>query len=180
MPEIRTVTPLACPARPPAVALAAQTRALAPVSAGAFSLAMLLPVSCAPHTLQFRLPLPPGCRMIAVRLREMRGYPVRVSLCVAMAAGLAVAACAGQTIKDKLPAYMGQPIGALIAKLGFPTRQDMIAGQTVYVWTVNGMQEGTSYGCTIRAIVDAQNVMTRWDFQGNEGACTRYAASLRN
>lgn len=92
---------------------------------------------------------------------------------------VALSACAGQTIKDRMPAYMGRPIDDLIAKLGFPTRQDSIAGQTVYVWSVSGMDEGTSYGCTIRAIIDAQSIVARWDYQGNEGACGRYAALLR-
>jgi hypothetical protein len=71
-----------------------------------------------------------------------------------------LAACAGQTIKDKMPAYVGQPASVLITKLGFPTRQDSVAGQTVYVWTTGQVVEGTSYACTIRAILDSQNVVT--------------------
>lgn len=109
---------------------------------------------------------------------EAVGEILRLRVCLAMAVCVAFSACAGQMIKDKLPAYVGQPINALIAKLGFPTRQDTIAGQTVYVWTTGGMVEGTSFGCTIRAIVDTQNVITRWDFQGNERGCANYASML--
>ncbi len=77
-----------------------------------------------------------------------------------------------------MPAYMGQPIDALIAKLGFPTKQDTIAGETVYIWSTGQFIEGTSYGCTIRAIVNAQSVIDHWDYIGNEGQCMRYAALL--
>ena len=41
------------------------------------------------------------------------------------------------------------------------------------------MVEGTSYACTIRAILDTQNIVTRWDYQGNEGGCASYASMLR-
>lgn len=98
-----------------------------------------------------------------------------------LAVGLAVSlsACAGQTIKDKLPAYVGRPVDVLVSRIGFPTRQDTVAGQTVYIWTSGQMVEGTSYACTIRAILDTQNIVTRWDFQGNEGGCASYASMLR-
>jgi hypothetical protein len=74
--------------------------------------------------------------------------------------------------------YVGQPASALFKKLGFPTRQDQIAGQKVYVWATGQVVEGTSYGCTIRAIVGAQDIITQWDFQGNERGCGNYAMML--
>lgn len=95
------------------------------------------------------------------------------------AIAVCLSACAGYAIKDKMSAYNGQPVSTLIDKLGFPTRQDTIAGQTVYIWTTGQMIEGTSYACTIRAILDSQNIITRWDYQGNEGGCARYASMLR-
>lgn len=104
---------------------------------------------------------------------------MRVQIILAMAIGFALSACAGAAIKDKMPAYIGQPVSVLIGKLGFPTRQDTIAGQNVYIWTTGHMVEGTSYGCTIRAILDAQNIVSSWDYQGNEGGCAMYAANLR-
>jgi hypothetical protein len=76
-------------------------------------------------------------------------------------------------------AYVGQPASVLIGRLGFPTRQDNVAGRKVYVWTAGQMVEGTSYACTIRAIVDDQDVINTWDYQGNEGGCRNYAAMLR-
>lgn len=107
------------------------------------------------------------------------GTIVRNLVCIGLALCLALSACAGLTIKDKMPAYVGQPISALIAKLGYPTRQDAVAGRTVYAWSNNRFVEGTSYGCTIRAIVDSSDTITSWDFVGNEGGCGMYAQMLR-
>jgi hypothetical protein len=85
----------------------------------------------------------------------------------------------GQSILDKLPSYSGQPIGALVGKLGSPTRQDTVAGKTVYIWATGQAVDGASYICTIRATVDPQNTILATDFQGNEAGCSRYAAMLR-
>lgn len=55
----------------------------------------------------------------------------------------------------------------------------MVAGSKVYVWTTANLVDGTNYGCTIRAILDSQDVIVKWDFQGNEGGCENYASMLR-
>jgi hypothetical protein len=104
---------------------------------------------------------------------------MRAGWILALSACLALAACAGQAIKDKMPAYIGQPSSVLIGKLGFPTRQDTVAGRKVYIWTTSNLVDGTNYGCTIRAIVDDQDVIMTWDYQGNEGGCAHYASTLR-
>jgi hypothetical protein len=48
---------------------------------------------------------------------------------VAVIAALGLSACATKTVNDKLKTYADQPASALIAKLGYPTRQDAIAGK---------------------------------------------------
>ena len=68
---------------------------------------------------------------------------MRVIYCVSLCAALA--GCAGQTIRDRLPTYTGQPANVLIAKLGFPSREDNIAGRKVYVWTTSNFIDGTNY-----------------------------------
>lgn len=89
-----------------------------------------------------------------------------------------VGSCAGQAIKDRMPTYVGQPASVLIDKLGYPTRQDNVAGRKVYIWSIANMVDGTNYGCTIRAIIDDQEVVINWDYQGNEGGCSHLAAKL--
>lgn len=86
--------------------------------------------------------------------------------------------CAGATIKDKMNAYMGQPVNALIAKIGFPTDQQTIANQKVYLWTTVRFVEGSSYQCKIRVILGPQDIIQQWDYEGNEGGCGSYAMAL--
>jgi hypothetical protein len=103
---------------------------------------------------------------------------MRLLLFAAIAAGLALSACAGRMIDDKMKGYLGQPASALITKLGYPTRQDEIAGKKIYVWAVTGMYRGTSHDCTIRAILNPDDTISSYDFGGNEAACESYAMLL--
>jgi hypothetical protein len=96
-----------------------------------------------------------------------------VSLCVALGG------CAGQTIKEKMATYAGQPASVLFGKLGYPTSEQTIANSKAYIWATNRFIDGSSYGCKIRVIVDPQDMISAWDFEGNEGGCAQYASVLR-
>jgi hypothetical protein len=45
---------------------------------------------------------------------------------------LLIAGCTTQMIADRLPSYRGQPVSAIIDKLGIPSDERVIAGRTVY------------------------------------------------
>jgi hypothetical protein len=96
----------------------------------------------------------------------------------AIVAALTLAGCAGSIIKDKMGAYVGQPASNLFGKLGYPTRDELVAGRKGYIWTTTYFDEGTSYQCKIRVFVDSADVIVGWDYEGNEGGCGRYAATL--
>ena len=87
-------------------------------------------------------------------------------------------ACAGRTITEKLNSYQGRPASEVIAKLGHPMAEQTIAGSKVYIWTTGGLDEGTSYGCKIRIIVNPTGIITAWDFEGDQRGCRTYAARL--
>lgn len=97
---------------------------------------------------------------------------------LAAAASLLVANCAGRMIEQGMRSYAGQPISAVIAKLGFPTSEQVIAGAKVYVWSTVSFVDGSSFQCRIRAIVDAQEIISSWDYEGNEYGCANYARRL--
>jgi hypothetical protein len=73
---------------------------------------------------------------------------------------------------------MGQPASVLFSKLGYPTREDHVAGKKFYVWAVGGMTEGTSYSYNIRVVVDEQDVITSWDGYGSWKSCGDYIERL--
>jgi hypothetical protein len=97
---------------------------------------------------------------------------------VVAAAGLALSACAGDAIKERMKVFVGLPASAVFGKLGYPQQQQEVAGKKIYVWTSGGMYRGTSYDCTFRVIVDAQDIVTGWDVQGSEAQCGNYATAL--
>jgi hypothetical protein len=74
--------------------------------------------------------------------------------------------------------YQGQPVSLLIAKLGYPTEQQVIAGNKVYIWTTSNFVEGTNYACRIRAILNSQDIIMSWDGNGNNGGCLEFASKL--
>jgi hypothetical protein len=49
------------------------------------------------------------------------------------AACILVAACAG-TVKEGMAKLEGQPLSAVIAKIGHPMGERSVAGKTVYYW----------------------------------------------
>lgn len=92
---------------------------------------------------------------------------------------MVLSGCAHETIRETMPSYIGQPVNVLIARLGFPTAEQTVAGQKVYIWTTGRLIEGTTYDCKIRAIVGPQDLIISWDYEGNEGGCANYARRLR-
>jgi hypothetical protein len=92
----------------------------------------------------------------------------------------------------------GQPVSAIVAKLGPPDSQQQIDGRTAYVWTVETRAPATpvpstrvSYAagvpnkietlsypdpprmerCTLRAFVDGAGNITSTDWQGSNAGC---------
>ena len=47
--------------------------------------------------------------------------------------GVFVAACAG-TVKEGMTRLQGQPLSVVIAKIGLPTDERIVAGKKVYIW----------------------------------------------
>ena len=105
-----------------------------------------------------------------------RTSTLSATMILAMSVGLG--SCASQIIPDHLNAVVGQPISILIAKLGYPTDERVIAGQKVYIWSTNSFVSGTSYGCTIRVFVDSSDIVRTSDAEGNEGGCAGFAEQL--
>jgi hypothetical protein len=94
-------------------------------------------------------------------------------------AALALAGCSFGAIKEGMNKLQGQPIEAAIAKLGIPNDERLIAGQKVYTWYSSTFDEGTQYQCKI-VVMMAGDAIGRFNFEGDNGMCGRYAAKLRS
>jgi hypothetical protein len=108
----------------------------------------------------------------------LEGLRMRAGWFIAAGLAASVAACSSAAIKQGMKSLEGQPLNAAIAKLGVPTEERTIAGQKVYIWLTRTLDEGTELKCQIRVIMSG-DLISSWDFEGNEGYCGRYANRLR-
>jgi hypothetical protein len=126
------------------------------------------------------------------------------SLALALAA--LAAGCVGSRINSNLTSLIGQNISAAVDKLGYPDGQREMLGDTLYIWstdrsglvvvpttsTTSGNVGGTPYSqtttgfgampahfhCRIELAVTAAGIIKRFQFDGNNGGCARYANAL--
>lgn len=103
---------------------------------------------------------------------------------------LVVSACTtfGGIEKNIEQKYLGKPIDAAIDGLGFPAAERTIAGRKLYTWTVGRSQPNliagpngtlmvsgaTSLSCTLNLEVDSQEVVKRYSYDGQLGACAAF------
>ncbi len=108
----------------------------------------------------------------------MRTAENRITACGGLIVSILLSSCASQIIPTRMGAMIGQRASIAIAKLGYPTDQREIAGQKVYIWSTNRYVNGTSFGCTIRVIVDSDEIIKSSDAEGSEGGCAQFALQL--
>jgi hypothetical protein len=99
-------------------------------------------------------------------------------LAVAAAGCSLVAACAG-TIQEGMTKLEGQPLSAIVAKIGAPIEERTIEGRKVYIWGSPNLTTPTRDAtCQIRATMNG-DIVGSLEYQGDEKLCQRYAARLR-
>ena len=84
--------------------------------------------------------------------------------------------------------YLGKPVDAAIDGLGYPTAERTVAGRKLYTWTVgssvpnlipgpNGtlmVSGATALSCTLNLEVDSLEVVKRYSYTGQLGACSAF------
>ena len=90
---------------------------------------------------------------------------------LAILAALALAGCSIGSLNLGTNNFKGQPLSAVIAKLGSPEEQQTIAGQKTYTWVRgNAVQE-----CRIRVTM-AGDVIDTYEGSGDVNICSQYGA----
>lgn len=98
-------------------------------------------------------------------------------IAMAAAVALALSGCAARYVSDKLQGYVGQPLAALTAKLGFPDQEETIAGQKVYTWGMRNLTDGTERTCRLRVIMRG-DVIGSFDVNGADQICIPFVKRL--
>jgi hypothetical protein len=96
-----------------------------------------------------------------------------------IAACILVGACAG-TVKEGMAKLEGQPLSAVVARIGQPMGERSIAGKRVYYWGTPQLssQSGREQQCQIQATMNG-DVIERLAYEGDETLCQKYAERLR-
>jgi hypothetical protein len=89
---------------------------------------------------------------------------------LAILAAVALAGCSGGGgFNAERASFKGQPLSAVVAKLGNPEVQETIDGQKAYTWS-----EGQSlFPCHIRVIM-AGDVVGAYETSGDPSTCFQY------
>jgi hypothetical protein len=96
-----------------------------------------------------------------------------------LAAGVAcilLVACAG-TVKEGMAKLEGQPLSAVVARIGQPMGERNVAGKTIYYWGTPQLSSKEPQ-CQIRATMNG-DIIERLTYEGDEGLCLRYTQRLR-
>jgi hypothetical protein len=96
-----------------------------------------------------------------------------------VAACMLVAGCAG-TVKEGMAKLEGQPLSAVVAKIGQPMGERAIAGKRVFYWGSPELSSKSVRGqCQIQATMNG-DVIERLAYEGDETLCQKYAERLRS
>ena len=106
-----------------------------------------------------------------------------IALCAAFLSG-----CATARLNTELQKAIGQPVDVLVNAWGYPASQREIMGQMLYTWSNDGgVMAVPLYGggvfagrlqCQVEVAIDAQHIITRYQWSGNNGGCAPLARRL--
>jgi hypothetical protein len=94
------------------------------------------------------------------------------NLAILAAAALALAGCGLGTVNLGASNYKGQPLSAVVTRLGWPPDETQtIEGQKVYTWTVGASMQQ----CKIRVVM-AGDLVDTYEGSGDVNICGQYGA----
>jgi hypothetical protein len=98
----------------------------------------------------------------------------------ASAACILVAACAS-TVQEGMAKLEGQPLSAVVARIGQPIGERSVAGKRVYYWGTPQLSSKSDREkqCQILATMNG-DVVERLAYEGDESLCQKYAERLRS
>jgi hypothetical protein len=103
---------------------------------------------------------------------------------VLLATAAGCAARFDRNMSEDLNRFTGKDIHVAIAELGYPAKEDTIAGDHIFRWGINvgsasvgtsngilGMSKTKATGCLIDLVVDNTNTVTNTSWSGTKSSC---------
>ena len=126
---------------------------------------------------------------------------------VAVWGSVFLSGCANQILTKHLNQMMGQNIGVLVNRWGYPDSERTILGHKIYIWgstsqsmmympqtsyttayvgnvpiqstTTSGAFIPMTASCIIQVAVDSSDDISSWQFRGNQAGCAPYAYRIQ-
>ena len=113
-------------------------------------------------------------------------------------AALILSGCLSGPMDGELKGLVGQKISKAQARLGYSDGRRTVENGTIYVWSsthnvttsgmvgdipVQGMTSAPSYTrandtCTVQIVADLHDIITSYQWSGNQHICARYSSAL--
>jgi hypothetical protein len=102
----------------------------------------------------------------------MHVAPMRTALIALLLAGCATTG----GFSTGMDGLIDQPVAVAFQRLGYPDRQEAIAGKTVYYY---GTDHERGPSCAFKVVADQGGIIRAWDGIGNAAGCSLYIKGLR-
>jgi hypothetical protein len=94
----------------------------------------------------------------------------RVMLLAVLVSGCATVST--RPFSEGMNSLIGQPVEVAFDRLGYPQRQEVMAGNTVYYWTENS-------DCQFNVVATPDAKVKKWSGIGSPSGCSLYLSRLR-
>lgn len=93
---------------------------------------------------------------------------------------LALSGCATiPNTRDALASYRGRSLDSLIAKVGYPDRQEPVVDKIAYYWGTDGKEDENAAVCQLKAVAGADKIIIDTSIYGNIAGCEVTIKRLR-
>lgn len=93
---------------------------------------------------------------------------------------LAVTGCSTmQDTASAMGSFKGRPLDDLIARVGYPDKQEAVVDKTAYYWGTNGVNDENAYVCQLKAVAGKDRIIVDTSIYGNIGGCESTIKRLR-
>jgi hypothetical protein len=89
----------------------------------------------------------------------------------------AMSGCAMELREEIQSRYIGKSVDVAIDHLGFPAREDTIAGHHIVVWETSAVPPfgpPVNLRCTLKLEIDDAKIVRKFSYDGQSGACDNF------
>jgi hypothetical protein len=88
-------------------------------------------------------------------------------------------ACAVEQVATGMRGFQGRSIDDLVARVGYPDRQERVIDKTAYYWGTAGVDDPNAATCQLKAVAGEDKIIVDTSVYGNPMGCEATVRKLR-